>query len=614
MRRTDSRRIRLTLATFLSVALLGVAPAPAGGAAAPPRDTSRFACPATLPNPFTDIAGSGHEQAIRCMARYGFVNGTTSTTFSPHGEVTRGQLASFLARALAFSGVPLDPSDQGFTDITGSAHREAINALAELGVIHGTTATTFSPNRPVTRAQAASMVGRGLALGGPLAPGPDAFPDDSGSGHEASINALAAAGILGGVTADRFVPSGHLSRAAAASVLARAQDFAVETARSFPAGDLDSVLAALRGDAEVPGPGDAAARGTVELIKSEVDGLLCVTWDIDVGFTAAPVSAHVHEAVKGVAGPVLFALPAPRVAAGDLVFETSCAADLSQALIDEVFANPAGHYVNVHTDAFPDGAIRGQLGTVATPLGTILSGQEEAPLPGETMVVEGDIITFAEGDAIVDVLSDGTTICASVFYGGANTPTTAHIHKAAPGAAGPIVVTLSPFDEGDPISDGCIGGLAPAVVADIAANPDDHYINVHTDLHPDGAIRGQLAESALLAADLTGAAEVPGPGDPDGTGEASLDFIGDGVICLRLAVRGISTPRAAHIHDADAGAAGPIVVTLPTPVFNTTFGCVEVPAATFDALAANPSGFYVNVHNGAYPNGAIRGQLAAQAP
>src|SRR3546814_14823922 len=124
------------------------------------------------PNPFSDIAGNTHESAIRCMTRYGFVNGKTSTTFDPSTDVTRAQLASFLARGLAYTGVPLDTTGHGFVDIDGSQHAGAVNALANLNVIAGTSATGFQPNRFVTRHKAASMKLRLLALAGSLPPGP----------------------------------------------------------------------------------------------------------------------------------------------------------------------------------------------------------------------------------------------------------------------------------------------------------------------------------------------------------------------------------------------------------------------------------------------------------
>jgi hypothetical protein len=77
-------------------------------------------------------------------------------------------------------------------------------------------------------------------------------------------------------------------------------------------------------------------------------------------------------------------------------------------------------------------------------------------------------------------------------------------------------------------------------------------------------------------------------------------------------VRANTTPTAPQTPAAAGGAAGPVVVTLPTPTFNTAFSCVDVAPAVFDDLAANPGEFYVNVHNTAFPAGAIRGQLATQ--
>jgi hypothetical protein len=599
---TEARGLRSTLAIVVAAAaLLLVGATPAGAAAGPPRDPSRFGCPPESPNPFTDIDGSVHEAAIRCEAAYGFINGTTSTTFSPSGPVTRGQVASFLARATAYAGVPLDTSDQGFTDISDSVHKDAINALTALGVLNGTTPTTFSPNLPVTRAQGASMVGRLLALGTTDLPNdpPDAFTDDDGSVHEDNINLLAALGIVGGVTSDQFNPNGTVTREAAASILARAQDFGVEVGITGPLGDFDAVLAPLTGAAEVPGPGDAGAEATVELHRARlIDGLLCVTLDFDVALSDTPTAVHVHQGDPHQAGPIVLTIPAPPSGAG---LQESCFPDLDNAVLDQIFAHPEDFYVNVHTGDFPDGAVRGQLSPVATRLSTGIKGDEEVPGPGET---------DADGGFDIEVLADGTTICGFGAYIGTETPTAAHIHEAAAGAAGPVVVTLSPFDQ--IFSDGCVGDLDPQLVADIAANPEDYYVNVHTDGHPDGAARGQLEATSHLVTTLTGADEVPGPGDPDGSGDADVTLLGDDLLCVRVLVRGIGGPTAAHIHRGDDGVAGTVVVPLPTPTFNSAFGCMDIDPALYDELMTSPDSFYVNVHNGEFPNGALRGQLPAQ--
>lgn len=113
-----------------------------------------------------------------------------------------------------------------------------------------------------------------------------------------------------------------------------------------------------------------------------------------------------------------------------------------------------------------------------------------------------------------------------------------------------------------------------------------------------------------LSAQLTGAAEVPGPGDPDGSGMASLRVnAGQGEICYTLTVQNIAPATAAHIHAAPVGVAGPIVVPLVPPTSGTSTACASVSRQLAVALVANPQNYYVNVHNADFPAGAIRGQL-----
>lgn len=109
---------------------------------------------------------------------------------------------------------------------------------------------------------------------------------------------------------------------------------------------------------------------------------------------------------------------------------------------------------------------------------------------------------------------------------------------------------------------------------------------------------------------MTGDQEVPGPGDPDGAGFAfvSLDG-GNNRICYTLVVDGIAPATAAHIHVGDAGVAGPVVVPLNAPTSGASRACTTVSRTLLLAIAANPSGYYVNVHNASYPAGAVRGNL-----
>ncbi len=113
-----------------------------------------------------------------------------------------------------------------------------------------------------------------------------------------------------------------------------------------------------------------------------------------------------------------------------------------------------------------------------------------------------------------------------------------------------------------------------------------------------------------LTATLLGANEVPRPGDPDGTGTATLTVNpGQGEICYELSVSGIDPASAAHIHEAPAGQAGPVVVGLTAPTSGSSSGCVPIDRAEAIDIIQNPENYYVNVHNAAFPGGALRGQL-----
>ena len=111
---------------------------------------------------------------------------------------------------------------------------------------------------------------------------------------------------------------------------------------------------------------------------------------------------------------------------------------------------------------------------------------------------------------------------------------------------------------------------------------------------------------------LTGAAEVPGPGDPDGSGEVVLTLNhGQGEVCFQLTVSDIAPATAAHIHRGAVGVAGPVVVGLtPPPTGGSSSACVSADRDLIKEIIQSPDGFYVNVHNEDFPAGAVRGQLS----
>ena len=120
------------------------------------------------------------------------------------------------------------------------------------------------------------------------------------------------------------------------------------------------------------------------------------------------------------------------------------------------------------------------------------------------------------------------------------------------------------------------------------------------------------AADAYLVAYMTGAAERPGPGDPDGVGRAVITINDDtNQLCLVLQFANVSLPTSGlHIHEAGVNDPGPIRVPFSNPTTNQHVECVTAAEARLDDIAANPGNYYINLHTlPGFGPGAIRGQL-----
>ena len=118
------------------------------------------------------------------------------------------------------------------------------------------------------------------------------------------------------------------------------------------------------------------------------------------------------------------------------------------------------------------------------------------------------------------------------------------------------------------------------------------------------------ADEMKIKANLTGAAEVPGPGDPNGGGTVQITLNPDkNEVCYDLTLTKVDEATAAHIHEGAVGKDGPVKVGLDAPKGGSAKGCKTAEAAVVKDIMANPANYYVNVHNAAHPKGAVRGQL-----
>lgn len=182
----------------------------------------------------------------------------------------------------------------------------------------------------------------------------------------------APAGTSGNVVVPLHTPSASgqasgctaAARSLVAAMLAKPANFYVNVhTKEFPGGAVRgqlvgtsasslgwSVALTLKGTTEPNASGSAVIR-----IRRD-DGLVCYRLHAE-NVTLPTVGAHIHRGTAGVSGPVVVPFTPPG-ADGN----SSGCTQSTGALIDDIIANPAGYYVNVHTKEHPGGAIRSQLG------------------------------------------------------------------------------------------------------------------------------------------------------------------------------------------------------------------------------------------------------------
>lgn len=108
----------------------------------------------------TDVAGTTHAAAIGAVVEAGVAGGFPDGTFRPSEAVTRGQMATLLTNAFDL----VDDAETRFLDVAGTTHAEGIGAVAAEGVAGGFGDGEFRPGANVTRGQMATFLARSLDL------------------------------------------------------------------------------------------------------------------------------------------------------------------------------------------------------------------------------------------------------------------------------------------------------------------------------------------------------------------------------------------------------------------------------------------------------------------
>jgi hypothetical protein len=283
---------------------------------------------------------------------------------------------------------------------------------------------------------------------------------------------------------------------------------------------------------------------------------------------------------------------------------------IADNVADTLVAAPDNLYYNVHTAGNPNGVIRGQLDGTGNVRFATLTGLQEVPA----------VNTAAYGAGALSVDNVTNRVRGFVVTSGL-TVTAVHIHNAASGVPGPIVLTLTGGPNVWVVADNT---FADNIVAIYNVAPDNLYFNVHTAANPNGEIRGQLDASGVVRlATLSGAQETPAVAtSARGAGILVVDNVTNRIGGFLL-TSGL-TGTAAHVHNAARGVAGPIIADIGGNVALIRAGAAagggpdlwvipddRVSPALVAIYNAAPDNLYYNIHTAANPDGAIRGQLDA---
>ena len=170
---------------------------------------------------FVDVkTGDYFYDAVLWAVEKGITNGTSAETFSPEDPCTRAQIVTFLWRA---TGSPVVNYAMDLSDVAGDAYyAEAVRWALSEGITTGTSDHTFSPDAVCTREQAVTFLWR--AAGSPAVSGESAFEDVGADAYYARAVAWAAQnGVTNGISQALFGTGSDCTRAQIVTFLYRAQ-------------------------------------------------------------------------------------------------------------------------------------------------------------------------------------------------------------------------------------------------------------------------------------------------------------------------------------------------------------------------------------------------------
>lgn len=178
------------------------------------------------PSTFQDVSSSDwYAEAVQYATENNLFNGTSTTTFSPNGSMTRAMFVTVLGR---FSGDTISSTSSRFTDVPSSTwYTSYVNWAAEKGYVNGTSATTFDPEKSITREEIAVVLKNYFSqTGAEIKDDTNVLSSFRDSGDISSwavdaVDYVRKTGLLSGDEKGNFAPQANLTRAEAATVFMR---------------------------------------------------------------------------------------------------------------------------------------------------------------------------------------------------------------------------------------------------------------------------------------------------------------------------------------------------------------------------------------------------------
>ncbi|SDL98418.1 Por secretion system C-terminal sorting domain-containing protein [Catalinimonas alkaloidigena] len=356
-------------------------------------------------------------------------------------------------------------------------------------------------------------------------------------------------------------------------------------------------------------------------ITAELTGTTVTVTGSFTGLSSKFTASHLHLALAGTAGDVVFPLTPTIPVDSDSLSGTFEAADNTIPLSEEQVMAMMNRqiYVNLHSVMYPNGEIRGQVVPEADAYYRAnLFGSNEVPA----------VATQASGSVFMELHADTLVVTGS--YMNLSSPrnpvggTGAHLHAGKAGMNGGVVIPLNPT----PGPDGTAGTFEAAnntvkLTADqlVQLRSRGLYANIHSEMYGFGEIRGQVVSgmaNAVFVAHLSGTNENPAV-TTTAHGAMVLEVM-DMMVMTSGSFMGLESDYAAsHLHTGLAGANGPVAFPLAPALEGDqrggTFGGdsnqVELTQAQYMAMFERM--IYANVHSANHSGGEIRGQVVPES-